>query len=114
MPVGGNTSSSSDSSGLVSSSPVETVWPSSPPSAKSRASPAAPSASAARSVRKTRSTRSSPQTRATSLAAVQKSSLRAARIAPLIAPAEAPATIEKGEGRPRSAGISATRLSTPA
>ena len=39
---------------------------------------------------------------------------RAETIVPLIAPADAPATMANGEGRSRRTGISATRLSTPA
>ena len=52
--------------------------------------------------------------RATSRVASAKRALRAAMIEPLMAPAEAPVTIGKGERAPRSAGSSPRRFSTPA
>ena len=90
------------------------VQPNRLPSVKSRKSDAPPSVSAGRSVRNTRPTSSSDQTRATSSAASPKRSLRAARIAPLIAPADAPATISNGCARSRSGASSAMRFNTPA
>ena len=81
---------------------------------KSRSSDAPPVASARRSVRKTWSTESSDQTSATCCAAPAKPPGCAARMVPLIAPADAPAMISKGCVRSRSAGIWAMRFSTPA
>ena len=43
-----------------------------------------------------------------------KRELPAATAAPLMAPADAPVTIENGDGASRSAGISPMRFSTPA
>jgi hypothetical protein len=64
-------------------------------------------------VRITWSTSSSDQTRASSRVASPKRELIAAISVPLIAPAEAPVTIGKGDGPSRNAGSSPIALQDP-